>query len=466
MDPMPSGAAVPRISPRSTLPSSVNYVENSFQHCFEVNPGGRPGHANHEFLRERLSTLNKHANQLGFVSLYDACLAEARLRDRNGMAYQNIENFVSSGCLYELLDLFGTRYDKTDADMCHRVERVYVSEFDSIRRLDVLNQNASSWPEDFMSNFGFEPIHAAMIQAAPNLVRLFDILVTPQAYASPMALPSKYQRAVVMVIAILTKTRKPSANFVQIMFSIFLFAARVPKRVLGCLSHVGLCTSYSTVRTVLTQAAGTARSRLRRLGYGNKAFIPVFDNLTKQTNVRDRRLVNNPDFLTLSAGYVLLPHNSRSSPIFTRKDFRNDLIESLTVVDFLPMQDDFRMMKEAIMAMMASVVTNFATAANVELSDFHIPMPASFPLDHSLAPEILPLPTYDSNEGIVNEMIDLMYSMQKDVGLSKEQRLEALSLVGGDLGTVINIRYAVVLSDGLIFDLDGPNINKRKRPMT
>jgi hypothetical protein len=73
-----------------------------------------------------------------------------------------------------------------------------------------------------------------MIQAAPNLVRLFDILVTPQAYASPMALPSKYQRAVVMeVIAILTKTRKPSANFVQIMFSIFLFAARVPLMIDG-----------------------------------------------------------------------------------------------------------------------------------------------------------------------------------------------------------------------------------------
>jgi hypothetical protein len=93
-------------------------------------------------------------------------------------------------------------------------------------------------------------------------------------------------------------------------------------------------------------------------------------------------------------------------------------------------------------------------------------MPASFPLDHSLTPEILPLPTYDSNEGIVNEMIDLMYSMQKDVGLSKKQRLESLSLVGGDLGTVINIRYAVVLSDGLIFDLDGPNTSKRKRPTT
>src|SRR5579871_5567745 len=98
-----------RISKRVTLLPVVNYAESTFLDCFGVEARGRPGHPDPQLLTERLSQLNQHANKLGFVSLLDACLAEARQRDRNGPTYQNIENFVTSGCLDELLSLFGKR---------------------------------------------------------------------------------------------------------------------------------------------------------------------------------------------------------------------------------------------------------------------------------------------------------------------------------------------------------------------
>jgi len=229
------------------------------------------------------------------------------------------------------------------------------------------------------------------------------------------------------------------------MFSIYLFASKVPKRVLGCLNHVGLCTSYSTVCNALDSAASTARLRLRRLASGGKAFITVFDNLTKQMNVRDRRIANNPEFLNLTAGFVLLPPASRSSPIFTQQDIRTELIMSLRIWDVLPTDDDLQALSKAVAALVASAVSRFAVHAGVQLPDLNFPMPEIFRIDPSFKPEILPLPTYDKNEGVVNDMIDILYSIQSDVGFTKNQRIDSLSLLGGDLATVENIRYPPTL---------------------
>jgi len=444
----------------------MNYAETPLDYCFEVNAGGRPGYADPHLLTERLSLLNDYASTLGFVSLFDACLSEARLHHRNGAADPNIENFVNSGCLEELFDIFGKRNKTIDIECCRAAEGIYVSEFDKIRQLDVMNQSISLWKADYMSAFNFNDLHSAMRQSAPNLVGLLERLAVPQRgvnIVSPTALPTKYRRVVVMVIAVLAQTRNPSTNFVQAMFSIFLFASKVPKRVLGSLSHVGLCTSYSSVRSALKSAAADSRKRLRGLGAGEMAFITVFDNLTKQMNVRDRRLVNNPEFLTLTAGFVLLPPASRSSPIFSRQDIRTDLISSLRACDFVPSDDDFGVMRQTVAALVASVVKDFASDFHIESSDLNFPMPDIFPIDASFTPEILPLPTYDKDEGIVHDMVDILYSIQSDVGLKEEQRRHSVSILGGDLATVANIRYAMTLSGGLIFGSEGRSSSKRRR---
>ena len=68
-------------------------------------------------------------------------------------------------------------------------------------------------------------------------------------------------------------------------------------------------------------------------------------------------------------------------------------------------------------------------------------LPSVSKLDTSELPDILPLPVYDLNEAKSNDMIEILYSIQKDVGLSETQCLENTLLYAGDLMTVRNIRF-------------------------
>ena len=211
MAPKRPETSVRRISQRSVSLGTISYAEVSFEHCFQVNAGGRPGQAEPEKIRERLADLNQCANNLGFVSLLDACLAEARQRDRKGLAYVNVENFIRSECLDELLGLFGQRNEAIDADACRRAESTYVDEFKIVRQLDVMNHPASRWQADSMSDFSFDNLHSRMLQSAPNLLRLMDLLIAGVNTSAPddptSAQLSKHRRALVMVMAILAKTR-------------------------------------------------------------------------------------------------------------------------------------------------------------------------------------------------------------------------------------------------------------------
>jgi len=171
------------------------------------------------------------------------------------------------------------------------------------------------------------------------------------------------------------------------------------------------------------------------------AFLTVIDNLTKQTNVRYRRLCNDPDFLTLTAGFILVPPASRSHKMFTREDFRRHLVPHLTIADFLPTSTDQENFYKSFCSMLADAIKLCAKEINVKLPKLNFPMPDIFPIDPSEKPDIMVLPTKDANEGVINEMIEILYSIQSDVGLSQQQCIEKLLFVCGDLMTVKNIRF-------------------------
>ena len=139
-----------------------------------------------------------------------------------------------------------------------------------------------------------------------------------------------------MVLAQLANLRNDRTNFLQSMLALYLFASKVSQRAMTCLNHMGLSVSITSLRSCLRSAARSALKQLQKLASSGMAFLTVIDNLTKQTNVRYRRLCNDPDFLTLTAGFILVASASRSRKMFTREDFRQHLVPHLTIADFLP----------------------------------------------------------------------------------------------------------------------------------
>ena len=72
-----------------------------------------------------------------------------------------------------------------------------------------------------------------------------------------------------------------------------------------------------------------------------------------------------------------------------------------------------------------------------------------------------PLRTYDLNEAYSSDMIQILYSIQDDTGVFKEQCLEQLYLFSGDLMTVEGIRYIAHLSSAKLDKHDFGNQNVR-----
>jgi len=64
-----------------------------------------------------------------------------------------------------------------------------------------------------------------------------------------------------------------------------------------------------------------------------------------------------------------------------------------------------------------------------------------FQINQADLPEILPLPTYDLNEGVINEVIKILDYIQSDIGLLDEYAIKNLLMVHGDFMTVCNVRY-------------------------
>ena len=71
-----------------------------------------------------------------------------------------------------------------------------------------------------------------------------------------------------------------------------------------------------------------------------------------------------------------------------------------------------------------NVFKSFAHSNEVDVPNLIYPMPTIFPLNHLERSEILSLPTYPFNKGIINEVIDIHENISNDIGMSDKQRVE------------------------------------------
>ena len=166
------------------------------------------------------------------------------------------------------------------------------------------------------------------------------------------------------------------------------------------LNKLGICSSYDGLRDALEATAGAIRNRLGSICLPGEAIWVSFDNLTYVANVRDHRLFNRGDFIVCTAGYVVVPPRSQQEPMFTHADcdYRS-AIEAISVVDFLPTKEDKATLMTANRYSIYTILKTFANAENISLPNLAYKRPEIFQLDHHARSEIIPLPTYDLNEG-------------------------------------------------------------------
>ena len=90
--------------------------------------------------------------------------------------------------------------------------------------------------------------------------------------------------------------------------------------------------------------------------------------------------------------------------------------------------------------MVFDVVKDFAKSVKLPVPNIDIPSPTVQPLDYTLRPEIHTLPLYDLNETLMNEMIQILYRIQEDIGLSSEQVQQNIILHKGDVLSYLNTK--------------------------
>ena len=276
-----------------------------------------------------------------------------------------------------------------------------------------------------------------------QLLQLLRSFVAPADASESDAANGK--RRVVMALSSMAHSRSEKTNFVQTMLSRYQYASGVPERPILCMNHLGLGVSCRTLGRVLEQMAKYARGRLRRLGPFKHSAIFVFDNLTVPATVRYARLYNNSELLTYTAGYALLPPCSRQPMRFLQKlDLRIDHANAICVEDFIPTTLDLNNIHLCLQALMLQATQMCARYLEVKVPDVNHKMPSIEPIDIKEAPRVHPLPTYDYNKAIVDEVIEILNSIKEDVGITPCQAEEELFLFFGDLLTVQNIRYATI----------------------
>jgi len=187
-------------------------------------------------------------------------------------------------------------------------------------------------------------LYQEMSESSHNIVRILDTflgVLTDQ--------PEHNQKVrVVMALASLAHSRNDHTNNIQSLIGLYLYSLNTPKRAIMSLNKLGICVSDSTIARNLEAAARAARIRLKGIARKGKAFISVFDNLTFMAKVRDTRLDNQSEFMTWTAGYVLIPPASRSPPAFKQLiDLHRNKISDLGMLTFLPSSEDHRNLNAA-----------------------------------------------------------------------------------------------------------------------
>ena len=298
-----STVCTPRASSQLTIDQTIMETENRRVSSHGRGlPGGRPrvahyfpdteGMGEYEESRIKLGRLRDLATELGYTSLFDVALAEARHSPTEK------QQFVEEGGLEEFYCIFRShrrRKDvkaneqineqnrKIDENICDMSRRIYMREWkqllgDNKLKNAVMNGDSA---DDFSQAY-FSELYAQMDSLAPQLFGLINCLVpdiskrneknaiddatendkendkenadleiidlTIEEDATPQSKIEKRQRKenrIVVAMSMLTYASNVRNNVFQRWISRLLHPYQIPKKMLMLLHELGICMSYS-----------------------------------------------------------------------------------------------------------------------------------------------------------------------------------------------------------------------------
>jgi hypothetical protein len=126
----------------------------------------------------------------------------------------------------------------------------------------------------------------------------------PPSAQAPKKMVKAKVLAAIMAIAQIVFTRSRNCNGVQMMIGYYLFSTRTGKRVMGVLNHLGISTSYETVRLALKGNAdkvfASITKRVRR-----EPFALTYDNLTNKHHAATETLLNKSSMQCFTAAGII-----------------------------------------------------------------------------------------------------------------------------------------------------------------
>lgn len=420
----------------------------------------------------KLIAIEQYARKLGFANIFKVAEASAQNGD-----YHKVADFVDTCGLTRIYASYASRRKQQARKLSLAVQRmlcqpavdIYLLEWqDLMKELTTFKQALSTFSPEYVAEFNIESLYRRMVDTALCFVGLLcsltpdrdsrtestdvtDSTVTAGEAQVDSAAPPQH-RYIATAISIIANLRSQQFNAMQGRIGYYLFACRVPKRVISTFNKLGLCPSYSGLLAVIKATAEAALVDLRQVCLNNKGIMIFYDNLSYLANKRDLRINNFTRVVVHTCGYTLIPHKSQSRPMFDRSALTYHRIDEVGHSDIMPDIDAAKDILAGTKHMICKALLVFGKGRG---KDVRLPDTFDFPmrrrLDRRARPKILTFPTYPLNEGIIGELTELIYRVADDVGMTIEQREKTCQLFKGDLKTVLQgNRYDQPLGEQLI----------------
>jgi hypothetical protein len=394
---------------------------------------------------------------------------------------RRVTRLVDSPAAEKLLGLLVKRGRVLDdSDIVKIVVAKMTREAEAIRRDKQCHIGAKGVTPEFINAFSFQSLGLRYAELAPSLwltvCALGDVDMTKAKeyiQAPPEDVvdleddddveegdqtPKKKMKdkvlAVITAIAGIVFTRSRNCNASQMMLGYYLFATRTGKRVMGVLNHLGICTSYDTVRRALQGNAEKVQALIiKRCGQDPIAL--TYDNLTNKHNAASETLLNKSSMQCFTAAGVIF---LKLTPSLARRlsdekpGLRSDRLlradpewSSLKPGDIVNVQSDQKYFAPIAKALMCRVIKKFFPK-ELKISEDEVRIsPMQMPVLHKVPPgksDMQTLATMQIDESTIDGNLAVLESLATDqLGMTLEELAEGRMIpVSGDQMTVARVQ--------------------------
>lgn len=294
-----------------------------------------------EVTRTKVDMLRKRAFELGFNSLFEVIGLEAKMSNE-------FYTYVESGGLEELYREYRRLRKPRSEDIAEVHRTICAPAIDIFKReWKALTTDTSSFKiplnnfsPEYVAEFNFESIFKQMQKLAPCLIDLLQQL----AKKPPSSMTKEdmedlrrraEQRHITMTLVILANHVSQRFNVIQGRVGYFLFASKTSKSMISVLNKLGICPCYDGIIGSIKATAEAARDYLSQICLRGQTIWISFDNLTYTANVKLQTLFNRGDFIIFTAGYLVIPPESRARRMFNPFDCDYRKLKTLFLGDFL-----------------------------------------------------------------------------------------------------------------------------------